>query len=238
MPPTLEIVLRAIASLIVVVGLIVWLGKKINADGSGSAVANLTGPSGAKPRRKRAGGVFSTLFAPRPRGDQQLIQVVGRQALVGRTAVTVVDVDGQRLVLGVTDTNVSVLHSRELRAGESATDAAAVLLGDEQATSSTISADDAGFASALTDAVASAEASTPEAGERTLTEGLVDNSDSIVDLDTARTVKAASQPAGSSFSSRLDGSILSPNTWRQAKAAMKVARVGGNKTTRDTHTWR
>ena len=26
--------------------------------------------------------------------------------------------------------------------------------------------------------------------------------------------------------SRIDGSILSPNTWRQAKAAMKAARVG------------
>jgi flagellar protein FliO/FliZ len=230
-------VLRAIASLIVVVGLIVWLGKKINADGSGSAVANLTGPSGAKPRRKRTGGVFSFAFASRSRGDQQLIQVVGRQALVGRTAVTVVDVDGQRLVLGVTDTNVSVLHSRELRAGESATDAAAVLLGDEQAASSSTPAD-AGFAAALTDAVASAETSTPEAGEPTLAEGLVDNGDSIVDLDTARTVKAAAQPTHSSFSSRLDGSILSPNTWRQAKAAMKVARVGGNKTTRDTQTWR
>ncbi|MFC5930100.1 flagellar biosynthetic protein FliO [Cryobacterium melibiosiphilum] len=46
------------------------------------------------------------------RGNQvvNLVTVVGRQVVGAKSSVVVVDVDGQRLVLGVTEQSVSLLH--------------------------------------------------------------------------------------------------------------------------------
>ena len=45
--------------------------------------------------------------------NAQLITVVGRQGVGQKASVVVVDVDGQRFVLGVTEQNVSVLRATE-----------------------------------------------------------------------------------------------------------------------------
>jgi len=47
------------------------------------------------------------------RGSQilNLVTVVGRQAVGAKSSVVVVDVDGQRLTLGVTEQSVTVLHT-------------------------------------------------------------------------------------------------------------------------------
>lgn len=240
---TLQIVLRAVASLIVVVGLIVWLGKRFNGDGSGSAVARLGGQtkSARKPFASRFSGLGSA-FSGRSAKQDNLVTVVGRQVLAGRTSVAVIDVDGQRLVLGVTDTQVSVLHSRELEAPALQAD----VLPDDRSPSS-VRPDSqvaalgkelsAGmeFADVLEDALAEDGVSTTNAAADIVADGLANSS---VD-DLADSVLVPAKPENKNFShSRMDGSILSPNTWRQAKAAMKVARVGGKKTTNDHTSWR
>jgi flagellar protein FliO/FliZ len=45
--------------------------------------------------------------------NAQLITVVGRQGVGQKASVVVVDIDGQRFVLGVTEQNVNVLQSTE-----------------------------------------------------------------------------------------------------------------------------
>lgn len=45
----------------------------------------------------------------RARGTN-LVSVVGRQSLGSKASVVVVDIDGQRLILGVTEAQVTVLH--------------------------------------------------------------------------------------------------------------------------------
>lgn len=49
----------------------------------------------------------------RARGGANLVTVVGRQGLGQKASVVVVDIDGQRLVLGVTEQSVTVLHGSE-----------------------------------------------------------------------------------------------------------------------------
>lgn len=228
MDATFEVVLRAIASLIVVVGLIVWLGKRFNGDGSGSAVANLMGPASAKKARGK-GFSLSSVFAPKNTKQSNLVNVVSRQALVGRTSISVVDVDGQRLVLGVTDTNISVLHARPL---ESA--AAPQALFDDAAGLGEPSGSDGAFADALQGALKAGDAVTGNAVDGDANDALV-AAMPHVHAKPVIVSSSVTEAEGNvvSLSSRMDGSILSPNTWRQAKAAMKVARVGGTKTTNE-----
>jgi len=49
----------------------------------------------------------------RTRGGANLVTVVGRQGLGQKASVVVVDIDGQRLVLGVTEQSVTVLHGSD-----------------------------------------------------------------------------------------------------------------------------
>ncbi|TFD33085.1 FliO/MopB family protein [Cryobacterium cryoconiti] len=55
-----------------------------------------------------------------------LVTVVGRQGVGQKASVVVVDIDGRRFVLGVTEQSVSVLHG-----GDAPTDAAAPHAGDD-----------------------------------------------------------------------------------------------------------
>lgn len=50
----------------------------------------------------------------------ELVTVVARQAVAPKASVVVVDVDGRRLTLGVTEHGVSVLHDRDAPAPEPA----------------------------------------------------------------------------------------------------------------------
>jgi flagellar protein FliO/FliZ len=111
------------------------------------------------------------------RGPAAAITVLGKQAVGQKASVVVVDADGMRFVLGVTENNVTVLHSAEAPEAESA----------------------AAFAEVLT-AVPSAT---------------VTGLKPAVAASTAKDLESALVKPGA-----LNGSILSPATWRQAASAL------------------
>ncbi|WP_020076250.1 flagellar biosynthetic protein FliO [Cryocola sp. 340MFSha3.1] len=120
------------------------------------------------------------------------VTVVGRQGIGQKASVVVVDVDGSRFVLGVTERQVSVLHSgdrpqdadvtplkpvREVEAKTGTTDAAASTGTTSTTSTTTTTRQDADFLTA--------------------------------------------QGRASLFDEALKGSILSPATWRQASSAVR-----------------
>lgn len=120
------------------------------------------------------------------------VTVVGRQGIGQKASVVVVDVDGSRFVLGVTERQVSVLHSgdrpqdadvtplkpvREVEARTGTTDAAASTGTTSSTSTTTTTRQDADFLTA--------------------------------------------QGRASLFDEALKGSILSPATWRQASSAVR-----------------
>lgn len=120
------------------------------------------------------------------------VTVVGRQGIGQKASVVVVDVDGSRFVLGVTERQVSVLHSgdrpqdadvtplkpvREVEAKTGTTDAAASTGTTSSTSTTTTTRQDADFLTA--------------------------------------------QGRASLFDEALKGSILSPATWRQASSAVR-----------------
>ena len=124
------------------------------------------------------------------------VTVVARQGISGKASVAVVDVEGVRYVLGVTEQSVSSsgrgrrrrMRRHRDRAGGSAAAAAA-------------------FAQAL--------AAQPAA--------VVPVADPRRPSSTARAAPPAlpQRPAGAGPASPLAGSILSASTWKQAAAAMR-----------------
>lgn len=122
------------------------------------------------------------------------VSLIGRQAVGQKASVVVIEVDGTRFLLGVTEQSVSVLHS-----------------GDAPAISS-VETTDVAFARTMTGALAAsdqahgASPSTPSASAA-----------------PSRLPVAAStaflQPTGA-----FAGSILSPSTWRQAATVLKSTR--------------
>lgn len=112
-----EPILRAIASLIIITGLILWLGKSASSGGVVSRfVAKANGPAlGTKPgtaKRPKLRGLaaqFSASGWGRKEPAAPVMTVAARQMLLGRTGVAVVDIDGHRLVLGVSDSQVSLI---------------------------------------------------------------------------------------------------------------------------------
>jgi len=120
------------------------------------------------------------------------VTVVGRQGIGQKASVVVVDVDGSRFVLGITERQVSVLHSgdrpqdadvtplkpvREVEARTGTTDAAASTGTTSTTSTTTTTRQDADFLTA--------------------------------------------QGRASLFDEALKGSILSPATWRQASSAVR-----------------
>ncbi|GAB2458189.1 flagellar protein FliO/FliZ [Conyzicola lurida] len=116
------------------------------------------------------------------RGPAAAIAVLGKQAVGQKASVVVVDADGMRFVLGVTENNVTVLHSAE------SPEAVAPVVTPAAA-----------FADVLT-AVPSAT---------------VTNLKPTAAASTAKDLEAALVKPGA-----LNGSILSPATWRQAASAL------------------
>jgi flagellar protein FliO/FliZ len=124
-----------------------------------------------------------------------LVSVVGRQGIGPKASVVVVDVDGTRFVLGVTEQSVTVLHNAAQQAAEpaAALRPAAVLPVPSSHTN-------AEFARVLTDASAS-EAMEPPLAFRP---------------------RRGGHPAGRG--NKLGGSILSPTTWQQTAAVLRQGR--------------
>lgn len=129
------------------------------------------------------------------------ISIVGKRAVGQKAAVVVVDLDGQRFLLGVTDRAVTVLHTAERPLPS-----------------------EAEFARSMTEAMASPAASSPaSAAAPTLVPSIVGPTrvgpapvgPAPVGAELAASALAASSPLG--------GSILSPAIWRQTAAVIRRA---------------
>ncbi len=125
-----------------------------------------------------------------------LVSVVGRQGIGQKASVVVVDVDGTRFVLGVTEQSVTVLNN----AAPQSPVAAPVAARPTAVPAAQASGDE--FARALSDAGAGETPPEPLAFR-------------------PRRDRHA-HPAGRG--SKLNGSILSPATWQQTAAALRQGR--------------
>jgi flagellar protein FliO/FliZ len=132
------------------------------------------------------------------------VSVVGRQGVGPKASVVVVDVDGTRFVLGVTERQVNVLHTGE-RPQEA--DAEVTPLVPVRRT----------FAKDLP--AHRAEAGPTAVATGTAAETAVSSTDTRQDADFL-----TAQGRASLFDEALKGSILSPATWRQASSAVRQRR--------------
>lgn len=121
----LETVLRAVASLIVVTCLILWLGKSASTGGFAAKLFARFGNTGAPMRpgakanqskRKPSSASLLKTWGAKFTGTAgganttgAVMTVAARQILMGTSGVAIVDIDGQRLVLGVTESQVSLI---------------------------------------------------------------------------------------------------------------------------------
>ena len=132
------------------------------------------------------------------------VTVVGRQGVGQKASVVVVDVDGNRFVLGVTERQVSVLHTG---ARPQEVDAEVTPLVPVRKT----------FAKDLEPAATAGTASGP--GTASGAAGAQGSTDTRQDADFL-----TAQGRASLFDEALKGSILSPATWRQASSAVRQKR--------------
>ena len=146
----------------------------------------------------------------RARAKVTTVSVVGRQSLGRHSGVAVVEVEGRRLLLGVTDQGVSLLT--ELATTPAEPDAVRVEI------------DPADLARMVGDLDGLDDLDTTD---------MTDTSDAVpgatpVPADTVRrtgpahpSTPAARTPAVPTPRSPLEGSILAPSTWRQAVVAVQ-----------------
>jgi flagellar protein FliO/FliZ len=128
------------------------------------------------------------------------ITLIGRQAVGPKASVAVVEIDGRRLVLGVTEHAVTVLHSVEGHLLERPVHPFEVSLADAKPV-------------VYPDNVRPITAPVPIRAVITTPEGVVPPDQQL------RPRRHRQQPT-----SRMAGSILSPETWRQASAAIREVR--------------
>jgi flagellar protein FliO/FliZ len=142
-----------------------------------------------------------------------LVTVVGRQGLGQKASVVVVDVDGRRFVLGVTEQSISVLHDAETD-HDTVEPSRPVRSGNDRS------------------AVAFARSLHAASGGPTLVPpALPETATAAHAIDKAATDKAATEPPltfrprrDRSAGGRLGGSILSPSTWQQTAALLRPGR--------------
>jgi len=163
------------------------------------------------------------------------VTVVARQGIGAKASVVVVDVEGERLVLGVTDASVTVLAAADrpvepaalelvaAPAEPAAQEARVTPIAPVPTFSDVLSADRGASSGAL------AAPDRPRNGTSTGTEpamlrprgaerrAATARRHAPRDLDARRGGRAAKA---------LDGSILAPDTWRQAAAALRSGRAG------------
>lgn len=229
---TAVLAVRTILSLAVVLGLIWYAGRRLNDSTSGRG-----GDGVFAAWVRKAGGVVGRAPARGRRRAERpspVVAVVGRQAIGPKASVAVVDVGGQRLVLGVSEAGVALLATMDvpeavMSAVDEALPAAATAAGlaaapalmpvpvvllaeeDDAEQADTEHADTAGAPDG-TDPVAATPAALVHPAPATvpIPVPVVPAFDEIF---AAATV--AQQPSG------MSGSILSPSTWRQARAALR-----------------
>lgn len=128
------------------------------------------------------------------KGAANPVTVVGRTPIGAKASVVVVEVDGTRLVLGVTEQAVTVLHEKSLVPSRTPLHAAMAALGQPADTGAEIASETA-FARSLAEATSAADASA-----------------------------TGTDSGGPVSSTRLAGSILSPTTWRQTAVLLRQGR--------------
>jgi flagellar protein FliO/FliZ len=181
--------------------------------------------------RRMAKGQFGRAKA---RGRRSAaIEVVGRTGIGGKASVVVVDVEGERLVLGVTEHGVSLLTSGEAPAPELTIVTGPVQL-PVRATQAATSAP-APTAVPMPTPSPSAEAFRQELA---LQDGAVPSLQAVA--VAVAPVPAVAEPLPMRprnrdrrpqrtvvpTSAQLQGSLLSADTWRQAAAALRSRRAG------------
>jgi flagellar protein FliO/FliZ len=152
----------------------------------------------------------------RANGKAELVNIVTRQGISPKASVVVVDMDGKRFLLGVTEQSVNVLHAGEAPAPEAVPEPAQETANDDGAAGPIVDAA-SGPAEAFARSMASATGSHDD--YRPQLHALPDG---------RRSGRRASRPAaevvGNGPAGPLAGSILSPETWKQTAAALKQVR--------------
>ena len=167
-------------------------------------------------RRATKGGLGA---AAKGRGRRSAaVEVVGRQGIGGKASVVVVDVEGERLVLGVSEQSVSLLRSGPTPAPELSIVTGPVVLPTV----------------APVAPVAPAPAPAPPTADGFRAElERQDRAATVLPADTATPLPM--RPRGSArrpgrtvvpTAQQLQGSVLSADTWRQAAAALRGRRAG------------
>ncbi|WIB12632.1 flagellar biosynthetic protein FliO [Curtobacterium sp. MCPF17_052] len=138
------------------------------------------------------------------------LEVVARQGIGGKASVVVVDVDGERLVLGVAEHGVTLLTSGQAPAPELTIVTGPVALPTADAFRAELDRQDEGRS------------------------GL--QSEAVTDTDTDAAESLPLRPRGRRAAPRtnavvptatqLQGSVLSADTWRQAASALRSRRTG------------
>jgi len=167
-------------------------------------------------RRATKGGLGA---AAKGRGRRSAaVEVVGRQGIGGKASVVVVDVEGERLVLGVSEQSVSLLRSGPTPAPELSIVTGPVVLPTV--------APVAPVAPEPAPAVPSADRFRAELERQ-------ERAATVLPADTATPLPM--RPRGSArrpgrtvvpTAQQLQGSVLSADTWRQAAAALRGRRAG------------
>ncbi|TCU46873.1 flagellar biosynthetic protein FliO [Curtobacterium sp. PhB146] len=132
------------------------------------------------------------------------VEVVGRQGLGGKASVVVVDVEGERLVLGVSEQGVSLLTSGQAPAPELTIVTGPVQLPVRPAPSADVFGQELALQADATTSLP-ADAATP-----------------LPMRPRNRRPQRTTVPTAQ----QLQGSILSVDTWRQAAAALRNRRAG------------
>ncbi|MFK4731478.1 flagellar biosynthetic protein FliO [Agromyces mediolanus] len=145
-----------------------------------------------------------------------LVQVVARQSLAPKASIAIVDADGRRLVLGVTEHGVSVLSDRPAPVADADFDA---VLAAAVAPADVVPAEASARPSAPPSAVRDGETDDALAVFAQATA----DADAETESDTPATRRAALAAAATgpaSHGSRR-GSILSAETWKRSLAGVK-----------------
>ncbi|ROS52266.1 flagellar biosynthetic protein FliO [Frigoribacterium sp. PhB118] len=157
------------------------------------------------------------------------VSVVARQGVGAKASVVVVDVEGERLVLGVTESSVTVLA-----AADRPVDAGALTLVPEPKESATESVTQearvtsiapVAFASVLSAEGAAARDELPARPADATPVELLRPRGAARRAAVSRPRDLDARRRGRTAKS-IEGSILAPDTWRQAAAALRSGRAG------------
>ncbi|WP_267422013.1 MULTISPECIES: FliO/MopB family protein [unclassified Curtobacterium] len=173
--------------------------------------------------RRMAKGQFGRAKA---RGRRSAaIEVVGRTGIGGKASVVVVDVEGERLVLGVTEHGVSLLTSGEAPAPELTIVTGPVQLPVRAAAAPTPSTTAAPTTTSVP--TPSAEAFRQELALQDQAATSLPSAPAAEPLPMRpRNRDRRPQRTVVPTSAQLQGSLLSADTWRQAAAALRSRRAG------------